>query len=583
MDVAFAHPAVGAHAQSSRDIVAVLDELERLDRARPSARDISLEEFIELVRSSLAAARVNTRQSLQGIEILDITSVGERRSRVLFLAGLVEGAVPAKVDPDALLSFAVRNKIGLPDRNRLQAERRMELYRAISSASERLFLCRPRFQDETRLLRPMMWERIEAVLSLAPSNEPSRPTSWRRALCKLGQEKTDVPPLETLLGSDAFSQHAALRAFAHARAVEMKRRPAAAPTIYAGVLSPELLDKVQRVYDRTHQYSAGELETYVRCPFRFFAKRLLALAPIEEPEEEIGPREKGTVLHAIFREFYTDWSRRRSRRITSADRDEARELLTAIARAQLSRQPYSGFVWSKFLDRLLGAVSSTAGRTPGLFEKFVEAEIVSMAPATACTPQRFEIGFGRQRRAGPLDPASVEKPVSVLAGDRPILLRGIIDRIDTNDQERTFCVLDYKTGGNIPAVKDVREGLSLQLPVYIMAASDLLGETYRFAAAGYFQTKDVHNCGKFRWLGDDVLAPPAMAARWTSRNTLQAPEINDWLAREREVIGRAVVGIEAGRFHVTTLGDDKAACRSCDYKHICRYDGITQRTFQDRT
>jgi ATP-dependent helicase/DNAse subunit B len=577
-----AQAACGLHVQACPGITAVLDELEHVDGAAPTARDISLEDFIGRLRSSLASAPLGTHASPEGIEILDIPNAGERRSCVLFLLGLVKGAVPRRADPHALLGLATRTRLGLPGQECLEAQRQIELHRAIASASQRLFLCRPLYQDETRLLPPMMWERIKTALEPPPADTPSTPSSWRSALCDLARGCARVPPLDTLLSSRTFSTHEGLRAFAHAHDVEMKRRAAlAAPTPYAGTLSAHLLDEVRHAYDREHQFSSHELETYVACPFRFFARWLLDLAPVEEPEEEIGPREKGNVLHAIFRRFYVEWWRRRGvGRIALDDRERAIGLLTAIARDELGSQPYSDFLWLKFLDRLLGSSAASGEEVPGLFAAFLDEEISSTAPPTACTPHYFELGFGRHEAGRSLDDNSRLEPVSILVGDRRILLRGIIDRIDTNEEARTFCVLDYKSGGTIPSLRDIREGLSLQLPIYVMAASEVLGTEYLFAAAGYFQTKDADACGKKQFFGDAALAREALRRKkWPPESTLSSDEINAMLARERDAIGRAVLGIETGRFAVTTLGDDKAGCRSCDYKHICRYDGITVRTF----
>ncbi len=575
----------GAHMQSLRELLAVLEEIELLDRGRAEPRAVSLDRFIELLRSSVAATQVNAHTALEGIEVLDIRRAAERRSEVLFLAGLVEGAVPVPRRRDALLRPSTRDKLGLPDRERLAADAGIEVYRALASASEKLFLCRPKAEGDTPLLRPTLLERIEATLALTAEPKPRVPTSWAGLLLALGRHDRAFPPVEALLGNEAFAEQAALHAFAHSEAVRQARAAAlGTPSPYAGRLSEHLLDEVCRVYDREHEFSATELETYRRCPFRFFATWLLGLAPIEEPEEEIPADKKGTLLHTIFRKFYAQWiAQRTPRRITPENYREALELLTAIAWRHLDEQPYSGFVWEKLRDRLLGRASSTGERTPGLFESFVREEIKTTGSVTACTPRYFELGFGRHRHAKPLDPASRKEPIAIEVGDRTIRLHGVIDRIDTNEGDGTFCVLDYKSGSTIPKASEIRKGLSLQLPIYIMAAREILGEAYRFAAAGYFQTKDASNCGKKGFLGNETLAPRAVDRRWSRSFTLDDEGLDNLLEEERKRIGESVVGIESGRFQVTDLAPDDAGCRSCDFKHICRYNGITVRTFRGRT
>jgi len=405
------------HAHALTAITAALDELQRLGDAHPKARTVSLEAFIELFRSSVAGARVRGGVPLEGIEVLDIKHAGERRAKILFIAGLVEGAVPEPTRQGTLLDARVRAHLGLPSTESLTALKRIELYRALAAPSEKLVLSRPTLEAERPLLRPMVLERIVAALQLTPDEEPVPLTSWRHALGALGRNDPAFPPVEQLLADETLARRADLHTFVHARRVEHVRQAARhTPTPYAGALSETLLDRVKQLYDRSHEFSAGELETYVRCPFRFFAKWLLRLAPMEEPEEEIGPREKGHVLHAIFRDFYAEWSRQRDTgRIEAHNYDDALALLIEVARRHFSKQLYRGFVWEKFLARLLGDTAPTGEPVPGLFKRFLDVEIASMEPATACAPRYFELGFGHQRHAAVLDPHSREAPHAIEA------------------------------------------------------------------------------------------------------------------------------------------------------------------------
>ncbi len=579
-ELAASVPDAAGHMRSLEHLDEALAEMALLDDARAQPRAVLLDAFIESLRSALGATRVQVHAPARGIEIMDFRTAVERGTKHLFVAGLVEGAVPVPRPRDAILPPFVRVRLGLPDKDRVAADGWIELYRLLACTSESLTLCRPQTEGETPLLRPAMLERIDTALKLDPEPRPRLPTSWRQLLYCIGKNKPTMPRLEDLLDNDAFAAHAPLAGFMHCRAVEAARRTATTtPTPYAGQLSPRLLDEVRRIYDRDHQFSATELETYARCPFRFCATWLLELAPVEEPDEEIPPHKKGTVLHEIFRAFYDAWSPDRTpRRITEDNYREALALLTALAHRSLDKQPYAGFIWDKLRERLLGR--QAVGEPPGLLERFIQEEMRTTDLATACTPKYLELGFGRQRAGRTLDPASRDKPVVIDAAQRQILLRGIIDRVDTNDATGTFCVLDYKTGSSIPALKDMRGGPELQLPLYVMAAHAILGEAFHFAAAGYFQTHDARDCRRKNWLGNTAYARDTVPYKLPKDGTFEPAEINDWLAEEKNLIGRAVTAIEAGRFHVTTLDEKKAGCRFCDYKHICRFAGITVSTFR---
>jgi ATP-dependent helicase/nuclease subunit B len=468
----------------------------------------------------------------------------------------------------------------LPTQEQLANEARVELYRALASADDSLTLCRPTHDEDTPLLPALPFERVAAIVNAPLAPAAYAPTSSRGLLCALGWRDGTVQSLEELRRHELFARMPALDAFAHGESVLRARNASPEkPTPYAGRLSAALLDELRSRYGDDYQFSATELEIYARCPFRFFAERVLRLEEALEPEEEITPLDKGTVLHAIFRDFYRRWLRRGGAPIAQDNVAEALDLLRAIADEHLGKLPYRGAVWRKFRDRMTGQPLSPTASVPGLLRRFLDVEMETLA-RTAYRPRYLELGFGQQRRGEMLDEESCAEPLAVNARGRRVLMHGVIDRIDTSDEQQTFCVLDYKSGSNIPTMDDVRRGPSLQLPVYVLAARMLLGAGYRLAAAGYYQTKDAADCGLRSVVGDASLAEPGPGPPPSRGGALQPAEVNDWLTAEASAIARHVLGIEAGRFEVTDLDEERADCRSCDFKHICRYRGITLRTFE---
>ena len=77
------------------------------------------------------------------------------------------------------------------------------------------------------------------------------------------------------------------------------------------------------------EYSISQLETFAKCPFKYFVERVLKLNIIEEPTEEIEAIELGSILHAILFEFYTAL---RNKGLTVADNFvEAKKIIFKIA------------------------------------------------------------------------------------------------------------------------------------------------------------------------------------------------------------------------------------------------------------
>ena len=67
------------------------------------------------------------------------------------------------------------------------------------------------------------------------------------------------------------------------------------------------IDKTKNDYLEKYsekEFSITQLEVFAKCPFKYFADRILKLQPIEEPTDEAEPIELGNVLHSILFEFY---------------------------------------------------------------------------------------------------------------------------------------------------------------------------------------------------------------------------------------------------------------------------------------
>ena len=81
--------------------------------------------------------------------------------------------------------------------------------------------------------------------------------------------------------------------------------------------------------------SPTALETYARCPFQFFARHILGLAPLERPEEILGPNpaEFGKLGHEILEGFYAALMDERLFHGKAAVMDTESTLLAVAARA----------------------------------------------------------------------------------------------------------------------------------------------------------------------------------------------------------------------------------------------------------
>src|SRR5262249_42957744 len=77
-------------------------------------------------------------------------------------------------------------------------------------------------------------------------------------------------------------------------------------------------------------WAVSAIETYLDCPFRFFAQHVLKLREEPEDEQVMDPRRQGQFVHRVFETFFVEWQAAGRRAITPANLDRARELFTIV-------------------------------------------------------------------------------------------------------------------------------------------------------------------------------------------------------------------------------------------------------------
>ena len=142
-----------------------------------------------------------------------------------------------------------------------------------------------------------------------------------------------------------------------------------------------------------------------------------------------------------------------------------------------------------------------------------------------------------------------------------------------NEEEKTYKIIDYKLGGNKPTADDLSSGISLQLPLYLFAAKELikkeLAEDYRPAGAQIFSLK----------FNEDDFGMKNLSLK--SRQP-KNPDIEEQVQNAEEMIkiclemvNKFTTDISNGKFHLTTLKNREAkVCKYCDFKRICRIQEV---------
>ena len=274
-----------------------------------------------------------------------------------------------------------------------------------------------------------------------------------------------------------------------------------------------------------HPFFAAEmhptrLERYIDCPFAFLLRDVLRLDAPDEPNDtlEMDAREFGTLAHKILFETY---ERVISEELPLAGALDAVDAAWQSCCAHAERRGVTGAVlsWEVRRDMLHEDLRESVRRDPVFtFDDW--------------RPVNVEWRFGE----------SHDRPVVLDLGDgRQVRFAGRVDRVDATPAGA--CVIDYKTGAGNAEKGRIKDGLSVQLPVYQLAVRQA-GDGGVAAVASLYRS--ITRRGGF---GDLPL--------------LQDEETS--AARLGDLVRAAAELVDAGMFPRTARG----RCDYCDVRYAC--------------
>jgi ATP-dependent helicase/nuclease subunit B len=271
-------------------------------------------------------------------------------------------------------------------------------------------------------------------------------------------------------------------------------------------------------------WSVSALETYLGCPFKFFAQHVLRLAEEPDDEEVMDPRTEGELVHQVFERFFARWQDDGHQAIAPANLDLARTVFAEVVEDALASvsQTEAGLART----RLLGSPAAA-----GLGEAVLRMEAERpVAVVERLLEHRLEGQFMFETEEGP----------------RLIALRGKADRVDLL-ADGTFRLIDYKLGW------PPNKSRALQLPIYGLCAEQRLeghlGRRWRLGEAAYLAFK----------------GPKRVVPLFGSTE-----DRGKTLADAQERLVATIDAIDRGDF--PPRPDDVFRCETCTYAAVCRKD-----------
>ena len=272
-------------------------------------------------------------------------------------------------------------------------------------------------------------------------------------------------------------------------------------------------------------WSVSAVETYITCPFKFFAQHVLRLEEDPDDEEVMDPRRQGQFVHEVFEIFFKDWQDAGHGAITPDNLPLARELFTGVVDRVLVKVPEGEAALER--TRLLGSPAAA-----GLGEAVFRMEAERPVPVTARLLE--------YKLDGPVT-------LQTESGPRTIQLRGKADRLDLLS-DGTFRLIDYKLGW------PPDRGRALQLPIYALCAEqqlDVLGRSWTLGEAMYLAFKG-----------------PKRVVPLFGNEAAKA----ETLASAQQRLADTLDAIERGEFPPSP--QDVFRCETCSYAAVCRKDYV---------
>ncbi|MHC1738800.1 MAG: PD-(D/E)XK nuclease family protein [Ignavibacteriaceae bacterium] len=512
--------------------------------------------FIENINTAVSSARFNIMEkSNYGVQVTTFEEIRGLSFNHLFVAGLYDGNIPTRYTPEIFLSqkYAKGEK-------RHNSEERYLFYRVISSFNRNLYLSYPLNDDKKEFAQSVFLKELLNIISVS-GFDSKKLNSYIFSLNELNTKLGTDPTFRSIFLKDSLND---LENFITVDSDRIKNVISAFPEYFGflGETESEVIRERLKSFE-SRNYSITQLETYAKCPFKFFVERVLSIKPVEEPTEELESMEIGTLLHKVVDRFYKEIasSGMTLNDCTDDDFKSAESLIFDIAEEevkQLRLDTESNFFE---LEKIFGI---SGDRHNSILYRFLEYER-DPSKSDGFSPEIFEAAFGKF--SGDDGEQSLLPELKV----DNISIRGKIDRIDINRDENLYKVVDYKLSNNKIPSEEITDGISLQLPVYLFAAGEILKTKFpkekpEPGVAGLysfkrdtFGFKGLKNSGK------------SLAKIISSEKDLLIEFNLQIIENGLKFIREYVSSISEGKFNLSTLPDrDTKACKFCKFDKICR-------------
>lgn len=482
-------------------------------------RQVPVSSFTTAIRQLLLDRPGDPGTSDTGVLLTGIREAAHQHYRIVFLISLNEGVIPRL---STRLPFTTSGENSRMDTRTLSDILRQEKYQfiaALLSGDEQVYLSYYEHKSERTTLPSLFLDNLKKSTDLIPWGEKEGEESLVPSLCGIREAAFTAG---SLLHQGAFKAALSyltpdepLREVVGRITIERNMRFRLNRSEYDGLIGgdPAIRSRLSEKFAGRFTWSSSMLETYAKCPFRFYLERVVRIRPLPDLGSDIPPETRGSLIHTVLSRFYRKMKEEGNLPLNGEKFEEARIVMREIAEEEFVKVPYATPLWLSKRQQMAGGDETGEG----MFDRFIRAETERLTPdgkgntPHTYTPHLFEFSFGAV--PGPDDdPGSSSRYVNLKEiadewdgssgeekGDSPckdpdedeIRFVGKIDRVDVTP-DNLFGIVDYKTGIHVPGSSDLSRGAALQLPLYLLAYWKISGNTPVFGSYCQIQRKIDH-------------------------------------------------------------------------------------------
>lgn len=402
-------------------------------------------------------------QTLDAVTVQSAAAARYDAPKVVFVLGVTEGEFPADIQAGGFFSEQERALLKTHDVELsrsvrdLCADERLIVYKTLSAASERLWLCYPTaaengsrkvpsaLLEEVRKLLPAV--QIPPYFQRADEMGAAFYVSTKAAAYYSFVQDYRISPVEretvrTLLAEmpDEAARLERLRRTSDPDRLRVRDRRL-----------------MQKLTGKELRASATQIENTIKCPFMGFCANGLKL--YQRQKNNLNPLSAGNLVHYCMERLFKE----------HPERDDF------LAMTAQDLQNHAIRCAADFLSEQLGGREGKSSRVMQQYDRMTR-RIVALLLHTQeemrqsqFVPDACELVIGTVQDESGTAPFRLELPDGTV-----LCLNGKIDRVDITEQDgrRYLRIVDYKTGKKKFFLGDIYYGLNLQMLLYLFALLD---------------------------------------------------------------------------------------------------------------